>query len=163
MTNRLLGDKIARVFISGGAGFIGSHVTDALLGQGYKVTVYDNLSNGRREFIEQHFGKPAFNFVEADILDTDRLASQIEGHDLVWHLAANTDIIGGVEKPSRDLRDCVMGTFNVLEAMRHNRRPADHFLVDWSCLWRTLPRYRNLRGKRTTPTCLDLCGRQDRE
>ncbi len=120
MTNRLLGDKIARIFISGGAGFIGSHVTDTLLGQGYRVTVYDNLSNGRREFIEHHIGKPAFNFVEADILDTDRLASQIKGHDLVWHLAANTDIIGGVLQPSRDLRDCVMGTFNVLEAMRHN-------------------------------------------
>ena len=42
----------------------------------------------------------------------------MEGHDLVWHLAANTDIIGGVEQPRRDLRDCVMGTFNVLEAMR---------------------------------------------
>jgi UDP-glucose 4-epimerase len=119
MISRLLGDKIAKVFISGGAGFIGSHVTDTLLGEGYGVTVYDNLSNGRREFIEHHFGKPAFSFMEADILDSDRLASQIEGHDLVWHLAANTDIIGGVEKPSRDLRDCVMGTFNVLEAMRH--------------------------------------------
>ena len=56
--------------------------------------------------------------MEADILDLDRLAAEMEGHDLVWHLAANTDIIGGVEQPRRDLRDCVMGTFNVLEAMR---------------------------------------------
>ncbi|HNS81612.1 MAG TPA: NAD-dependent epimerase/dehydratase family protein [Kiritimatiellia bacterium] len=115
---RLLGDKIERVFLTGGSGFIGSHVADMLMEQGYAVTVYDNLSNGRREFIEQHFGKPGFTFHEADILDADRLAEAMAGHDLVWHLAANTDIIGGVEQPRRDLRDCVMGTFNVLEAMR---------------------------------------------
>ena len=88
------------------------------LQQGYQVTVYDNLSNGRREFIQHHFGKPTFKFVEADILDCDQLVPAIEGHDLVWHLAANTDIIGGVDHPRRDLRDCVMGTVNVLDAMR---------------------------------------------
>jgi UDP-glucose 4-epimerase len=118
MTKRILGEKATRVFITGGAGFIGSHVTDILLEQGYRVTVYDNLSNGRREFIQQHFGEPAFRFVKADILDSDRLVPEIEGHDLVWHLAANTDIIGGIDHPHRDLRDCVMGTFNVLDAMR---------------------------------------------
>jgi UDP-glucose 4-epimerase len=120
MTKRILGDKIARVFITGGAGFIGSHVADALLQQGYRVTVYDNLSNGRREFIQHHFGKPTFKFVEADILDSKQLVAAIDGHELVWHLAANTDIIGGVDHPRRDLRDCVMGTVNVLDAMRQS-------------------------------------------
>jgi len=118
MPKSLLGDKSTRVFITGGAGFIGSHVADTLVREGYQVTVYDNLSNGRREFIEHHFGEPNFKFVEGDILDYDRLAPELEGHDLVWHLAANTDIIGGVDHPRRDLRDCVMGTFNVVEAMR---------------------------------------------
>ncbi len=118
MPKSLLGDKSTRVFITGGAGFIGSHVADTLVREGYQVTVYDNLSNGRREFIEHHFGEPNFKFVEGDILDYDRLASELEGHDLVWHLAANTDIIGGVDHPRRDLRDCVMGTFNVVDAMR---------------------------------------------
>jgi UDP-glucose 4-epimerase len=89
-----------------------------LVPQGYQLTVYDNLSNGRREFIEQHFGKPNFRFVEADLLDSDRLAAEMEGHDLVWHLAANTDIIGGAKQPRRDLNDCVIGTFNVVAAMR---------------------------------------------
>ena len=116
--NRLLGDRVRRVFLTGGSGFIGSHVVDALLPQGYDVTVYDNLSNGRREFIEHHVGKPSFRFVQADITDTETLVKAMHGHDLVWHLAANTDIIGGVEQPRRDLRDCVTGTFNVLEAMR---------------------------------------------
>jgi UDP-glucose 4-epimerase len=118
MIQRILGEKVASVFITGGAGFIGSHVTEILLQQGYRVTVYDNLSNGRREFIQHHFGVSAFKFIEADILDFERLVLEIEGHDLVWHLAANTDIIGGVDLPRRDLRDCVMGTFNVLDAMR---------------------------------------------
>lgn len=115
---RLLGDLARKVFLTGGSGFIGSHVVDLLIPQGYEVTVYDNLSNGRREFIEHHDGRPGFRFVEADILDSERLAAEMEGHDLVWHLAANTDIIGGAEQPRRDLRDCVMGTFNVVEAMR---------------------------------------------
>ncbi len=118
MSQRLLGDGVQKVFLTGGAGFIGSHVVDMLIPQGYSVTAYDNLSNGRHEFIEHHLGTPGFRFVQADILDEDRLGDEMQGHDLVWHLAANTDIIGGVEQPRRDLRDCVMGTFNVLEAMR---------------------------------------------
>jgi UDP-glucose 4-epimerase len=116
----LLGDLCRKVFLTGGSGFIGSHVVDMLIPQGYAVTVYDNLANGRREFIQHHLGRPNFRFVEADLLDEDRLAAEIAGHDLVWHLAANTDIIGGAEQPRRDLRDCVIGTVNVLEAMRRS-------------------------------------------
>ena len=115
---KLLGNALAKIFVTGGAGFIGSHLVDILVGQGYQATVYDNLSNGRHKFIEHNLGEPNFRFVEGDILDEDRLAAEMEGHDLVWHLAANTDIIGGVKQPRRDLRDCVTGTFNVLEAMR---------------------------------------------
>lgn len=118
---KLIGSDVSRVFVTGGAGFIGSHLVDMLLSQGYHVTAYDNFSNGRREFVSHHEGEPRFRLVEADILDADALADAMRGHDLVWHLAANTDIIGGVEQPRRDLRDCVMGTFNVLEAMRRTR------------------------------------------
>jgi UDP-glucose 4-epimerase len=114
----LLGPSIRRVFVSGGAGFIGSHVVDTLLPQGYDVTVIDNLSNGRREFLAPHLGQPRLRFIEGDLLDRERLVGAVGGHDLVWHLAANTDIIGSHEKPERDLRDCVMATFNVIEAMR---------------------------------------------
>jgi UDP-glucose 4-epimerase len=114
----LFGNSITKIFITGGAGFIGSHAVDILLSQGYEVAVYDNLSNGKREFIEHHFGEPNFKFIEGSILDVDKLTETIKGYDLVWHLAANTDIIGGHEQPRRDLMDCVVGTFNVVEAMR---------------------------------------------
>src|SRR5688572_9140960 len=114
----LLGDSVRRIFVTGGAGFIGSHVVDILLPQGYEVTVYDNLSNSRIEFIQPHFDNPQFHFIQADVLDLPTLIDSLRGHDLVWHLAANTDIIGGYAQPERDLRDCTMAAFNIVEAMR---------------------------------------------
>ena len=116
----LLGDNIKRVLVTGGAGFIGSHVVDILMEQGYEVTVFDNLSNGHRSFIDQHFGKPGFTFIEADLMDKARVAAVMPGHDLVWHLAANTDIIGGYARPERDFHDCVEVTFNVLQGIRQH-------------------------------------------
>lgn len=117
---RILGERIKRVFLTGGAGFIGSHICDSLLSDGYLVTVYDNLSNGRIEFIQNHFSNANFRFVESDCLDLGRLVSEMASHDLVWHMAANTDIIGSHAQPDRDLRDCMVATFNVVESMRVN-------------------------------------------
>ena len=114
----LLGQSVKNIFITGGAGFIGSHIVDWLMQDGYKVTVFDNLSNGRKEFINRHFSNSNFKFIQADITNIDSIIDHMRGHELVWHLAANTDIIGGVDNPSRDLNDCVIGTFNVLESMR---------------------------------------------
>ena len=113
----LLGKSVKKIFITGGAGFIGSHIAEWLIHDGYEVTVFDNLSNGKKEFLSS-ITSQRLRFIEADITNLDSLIENMMGHDLIWHLAANTDIIGGVEKPSRDLKDCVIGTFNVLEAMR---------------------------------------------
>jgi len=117
---KIIGANINRVFITGGAGFIGSHLCDTLISEGYKVSVYDNFSNGKREFIEHHLNSPNFHLIEADCLDIDRLKNEMADHDLIWHLAANTDIIGSHAQPDRDLKDCAIVTFNVLEAMRVN-------------------------------------------
>ncbi len=116
----LLGESVRRVFVSGGAGFIGSHVVDRLVSQGYDVTAFDNLSNGQRTFIARHLGKPNFRFIEGDLIDLEQLTGAAAGHDFVWHLASNTDIIGSHEQPLRDMRDCAQATFHMLEAMRRN-------------------------------------------
>jgi UDP-glucose 4-epimerase len=104
-------------FITGGAGFIGSHVVDRLAAKN-GVTVYDNLSTGREEFISQHVGKPFFRFVKGDLLDIAKLAKEVRGHDSVWHLAANPDIRKGTESTMVDLEQNTIATYNMLESAR---------------------------------------------
>jgi UDP-glucose 4-epimerase len=105
-------------FLTGGAGFIGSHMVDRLLAEGKAVTVYDNLSSGRRERIEHNIGQLGFTFIEADLLDVPKLKEAMAGHDLVIHLGANTDIPGGNQDVRLDLENCTIATHNVLDAMR---------------------------------------------
>jgi len=118
MEKQILGKKINKIFVTGGAGFIGSHLVEILLEQGYQVTCYDNLSSGKETNIEKHFNNQNFNFIKADLLDVDKLTTNIKNHDLIWHLASNTDIIGSHEQPDRDLKDGIISTFNLLESMR---------------------------------------------
>lgn len=118
---KLFHNNIKNIFITGGAGFIGSHICDLLISNGLKVTVYDNFSNGKKEFIEHHIGNQNFNLIEANCLDQDKLVTTMKNHDLIWHMAANTDLISSHTQPDRDLNDCVLATFNVLEAMRKNK------------------------------------------
>jgi UDP-glucose 4-epimerase len=107
-------------FITGGAGFIGSHLVDRLIGDDNIVTVYDNLSSGRSEWIEHHFGKENFSFIHADLLDFDTLKQAMEGHEIVWHFGANSDIPGGNRITNLDLKNGTIATYNVLEAMKQN-------------------------------------------
>lgn len=111
---------MSKYFVTGGAGFIGGHVVERLMNEGHQVTVYDNLLTGKKQWIEHHIGKDGFRFVQADILDLNRLKAEIAGHDIVWHLAANTDIVKGNEITDFDLKNCTIGTYNVLEAMNQN-------------------------------------------
>jgi UDP-glucose 4-epimerase len=115
-----MGTKL-RYFITGGAGFIGSHFVDRLLGDGNEITVYDNLNTGKLEWITQHFDNPNFLFVKGDLLDVDHLNKAISGHDFVIHLGANTDILLGNENPRVDLDNCTIATANLLEVMRMNQ------------------------------------------
>jgi UDP-glucose 4-epimerase len=108
-----------RYFVTGGAGFIGSHLVDRLVEQG-EVTVYDNLSSGKVEFIVQHLGRPNFNFVEADLLHWQELRDAMKSHKVVFHLAANPDARLGEEQTDLDLKLETIATYNVLEAMRVN-------------------------------------------
>jgi len=109
-----------KAFIAGGAGFIGSHLTDRLLELGHAVTVFDNFSTGRRRFLAEAEKKRGFRLVEWDLLDSATLQQAMAGSDQVFHFAANADVRFGTQHPGRDLEQNTLGAFQVLEAMRAN-------------------------------------------
>lgn len=109
-----------KTFVTGGAGFIGSHIVDRLMERGDEVIVYDNMSSGIEDFISQHLENSKFKFVEADILNLKKLKEEMKGVDLVFHMAAHADVRGGFEDHKIDLDQNLVGTINVLEAMKDN-------------------------------------------
>jgi len=116
MTN----NAYSKYFITGGAGFIGSHLVDRLMKDGNKVTVYDNLVSGKKKDIQHLIGNEKFRFIEADLLDFEALKEAMKGHEIIWHLGANTDIPTGNRVTDLDLNNCTVATRNVLEAMKEN-------------------------------------------
>jgi UDP-glucose 4-epimerase len=108
-----------RYFITGGAGFIGSHLADALI-QAHEVTVFDNLSSGKRAHFAHHLDKKGFRFIQGDLKDFDHLLEAAKGHEAVFHFASNPDIARGLVETDLDLREGTLLTYNVLEAMRRN-------------------------------------------
>lgn len=116
-----------RIFVTGGAGFIGSHVVDRLLALGKDVVAFDNFATGFREFLEGAQKNPRFTLIEGDIREPKQLADAMRGCDLVIHLAANADVRFGIQHPGKDLELNTTATFNVLEAMRANNIKAIAF------------------------------------
>jgi UDP-glucose 4-epimerase len=108
-----------KYLITGGAGFIGSHMVEALISEG-RVTVFDNFSSGKMEFLAPHRGNPDLRIVEGDCGDLKALTKAMAGHDLVIHYAANPDIARGMYETDLDLREGTLLTYNVMEAMRLN-------------------------------------------
>jgi len=106
-------------FVTGGAGFIGSWLVDRLAKKNY-ITVYDNLSTGKEEFVAHHFNEQYFRFAKADLLDHETLTKEMKFHDCVWHIAANPDIRKGTESTNTDLEQNTIATYNCLEAARKN-------------------------------------------
>jgi UDP-glucose 4-epimerase len=109
--------KGKRVVVTGGAGFIGSHLADALVAHGAEVTVVDNFSTGFREFVAD---SPQRRLVEGDLTDSSLCDRVMAGKDFVFHLAANADIKDGLLHPRLDVEQNVLATQNVLEGMRTN-------------------------------------------
>ena len=110
-----------KIIVTGGAGFIGSHIVDRLLSIGNEVTVIDNLSSGRMEFLKAHSRDPNFKLVKLDLLDTEKLNKAIAGADMIYHLAANPDVRLGAADTKVHLEQNIIATYNVLEAMRINK------------------------------------------
>ncbi|HEX7699265.1 MAG TPA: NAD-dependent epimerase/dehydratase family protein [Kofleriaceae bacterium] len=104
-------------FVIGGAGFIGSHLIDLLVERG-PVTIYDNMSVGKREFIAGHLTSGAATLVEADVLDLAKVTEAMKGHDVVFHLAANPEARWGLERTRLDLEQGTIAIYNALEAAR---------------------------------------------
>lgn len=115
-----MAQKNEAYFVTGSAGFIGSHMVESLLADGHSVTGYDDLSSGRKEWMGHLQDDPRFTFIQANLLELGKLTQAMEGHDVVIHLAANTDIRRGNSDYRVDLENCTLATYNVLEAMRSN-------------------------------------------
>jgi len=109
--------KDKSILITGGAGFIGSHLLEALLAEN-KITVLDNFSSGKREYLALHHKNPNFRLFEADLLRPGALQKALMGVDMVFHLAANPDVKLGAENTGVHLEQNVLATYNLLEAMR---------------------------------------------
>ena len=109
-----------RYIVVGGAGFIGSHFVDRLMGLPATgaVTIYDNFSSGRRWHVEQHLGDSRFSIVDGDVKDIDRLVEAMTGHHTVIHLASNPDIAKAASQPDVDFYEGTFLTHQVVEAMR---------------------------------------------
>jgi len=108
------------VLITGGAGFIGASLVRLLLERGYGVTVLDNLSAGRRDYLD---GLPV-KFIAGDILDSDAVGHAVAGNEAVVHLAAQTGVPGSLADPRRDCEVNVLGTLTLLEACRVEKAKA---------------------------------------
>jgi UDP-glucose 4-epimerase len=107
-----------RALVTGGAGFIGSHLVDRLVADGHEVVVVDNFATGRRDNLAHHAGNPRVTVHECDITEPGALAPVTGGVTWVFHLAALADIVPSIVDPRGYFRTNVDGTFNVLEAAR---------------------------------------------
>jgi UDP-glucose 4-epimerase len=110
---------MVEVLVTGGAGFIGSHLVDALMARGWEICVFDNLSTGSLENIKQWLDSPDFTFIKGDLLspiDLEKL--KIERYSIIFHLAANPEVKIGSTDPNIHFQQNIVATHNLLELMR---------------------------------------------
>jgi len=107
-----------KALVTGGAGFIGSHLVDKLLEEGYSVVVLDNFSTGRAENLAGHKSNKALTIVKVDLSSFEQIKPYFEGIDHVFHLAALADVVPSIVNPLDYYRSNVSGTFSVVEAAR---------------------------------------------
>ena len=107
-----------RALVTGGAGFIGSHLIDRLVSRGDEVVVLDNLSSGKLEFIQPHIDSGKVKLVLGDLTNFDDVFSAMTDIECVFHLAANPDIRLGTRVTDTDLKQGTIATYNIVESMR---------------------------------------------
>ena len=106
------------VLVTGGAGFIGSHLVDELLKRGFNVRVIDNLSSGSLENIKHNIGNRSFEFIRGDLKNPEDSLKAVKNIEVVFHLAANPEVRVSTTAPEIHFRENVVVTFNLLEACR---------------------------------------------
>ena len=109
-----------KALVTGGAGFIGSHIVDHLIRSGKPVRVVDNLVSGTLDNLRQWVDHPLFEFMEIDLLDKEKVNTAVMGCDEVYHLAANPEVNAKNASPEDHFRQNIEATYNLLEAMRQD-------------------------------------------
>lgn len=110
--------KNKKILIFGGAGFIGSHLTERLVQAGASVTVFDNLKTGRTVNLAGVLQQPGFRFIEGDVRERDKVEATVPGHEIIFHFCDDSDIRSAAEHPDTYVEQNIMGLFYVLESMR---------------------------------------------
>jgi nucleoside-diphosphate-sugar epimerase len=147
----------SEILVTGGAGFIGSHIVDRLLKEGFKVRLLDNLSTGDTTNLAPHKNKKSFQFIEGDIRNFDLVKKTVKGVDAVIHEAALVSVTRSIENPLLSHEINVTGTVNLLKACvdAHIKR----FIYASSCAvygdTETLPNHEKLAPKPLSPYAAD--------
>jgi len=115
--------KAWKSIITGGAGFIGSHLAESLIGLGCAVTIVDNFSNGKKENILHLMDNPSLKLVKEDLKRPSGLHDLIERCDVIFHLAANPEVRVSETSPQVHFEENILATFNLLESIRSLKKP----------------------------------------
>ena len=111
------------ILVTGGAGFIGSHLTEELLKEGHKVAVLDNFSNGKTENLQHVRDNPQLTIIKEDLKKPKKLGRLVDASNTIFHLAANPEVKLGETDPRTHFEENILATFNLLEALRKSGKP----------------------------------------
>jgi UDP-glucose 4-epimerase len=125
--------KTRKCIVTGGAGFIGSHLAEALVNKGYEVLIIDDLSTGRMANLKDFIKSPNLTIEKIDITDFSTISKAIEGATFVFHLAALADIVPSIQEPLKYHNANVNGTVTVLEAARRAGVKRFVYAASYSC------------------------------
>lgn len=112
--------SFSRTLVTGGAGFVGSHLVDRLMLEDCDVTVIDNLSSGDRRNLEKWFDHSRFKLIMADLKNFKKVKGAIRDVETIFHMAANPEVSVGTQNPGIHFEENLLATFNILEAIRQS-------------------------------------------